>query len=218
MPIVSDGKYLSNFCNFVELVIDRNKYYILAIIISVLELNMMLNVIDKIVRNYKDLKSKILAHKTLGHKIVCTIGSWDMLHIGHLRYLNAAKERGDVLVVGVDSDRGVKSYKGEKRPIIPEDERMEMLCYQSCVDYVTVVDDIDSKGAWQYKLIQNIPADKFVVVAGNSYTNEQKKYIQKFCELVVLPRQAENTSSTDIIQNVLKKHLITEVADLKVKR
>ena len=173
---------------------------------------------DKIIIDYKKLKEKVLAHKTLGHNVVCTIGSWDMLHIGHLRYLNASKKQGSILVVGVDSDRGIKSYKGEKRPIIPENERLEMLCYQSCIDYITIVDDIDSKGNWHYKLIKDVPMDKFVAVAGNSYTNEQKKFIKKYCELVVLPRQADKTSSTDIIQNVLKKHLLLEMSQLKNKK
>ena len=59
----------------------------------------MPDVKNKIHKNYKDLKKKILAHKTLGHTIVCTIGSWDMLHIGHLRYLNEASKRGDILLV-----------------------------------------------------------------------------------------------------------------------
>jgi D-glycero-beta-D-manno-heptose 1-phosphate adenylyltransferase len=172
----------------------------------------------KIVHKYKELKQKVLAHKVLGHKVICTIGSWDMLHIGHLRYLNAAKNKGDVLIVGVDSDRGVKLYKGPLRPIIPEEERMEMLSYQSCVDYVTPVDDVDSKGNWQYKLIKELPVDMFVAVEGNSYTPTQMKMIKKYCkEVYVVPRQAEKTSSTDIIQNVLKSHLAKDIKTLKKK-
>jgi len=163
----------------------------------------------KIVTDFSALKERVLAHKTLGHKVVCTVGSWDMLHIGHLRYLHRAKALGDVLVVGVDSDRGIKSYKGPLRPIIPESERMEMLSYQTCVDYVTLIDDIDDKGRWQYEIIKTVPVDVFVAVEGNSYTDEQKKIIAKLCpQLEVLPRQAESTSTTDVIQNVLKGHLL----------
>ncbi|MEK7109181.1 MAG: adenylyltransferase/cytidyltransferase family protein [Patescibacteria group bacterium] len=169
----------------------------------------------KVVTNLRELKEKLAAHKTLGHKIVCTIGSWDMLHIGHLRYLNAAKKQGDILVVGVDSDRGIKAYKGPLRPIIPQEERMEMLSYQDCVDYVTLTDDIDKQGRWQYEILKKLPVDIFVAVSGNSYTAEQKRTIKKFCKLQVLPRQAEKTSSTDIIQNVLKNHLIDMVGHYK---
>ena len=175
--------------------------------------------IEKIVSNHKDLIKKIEAHKTLGHKIVCTIGSWDMLHIGHLRYLNAAKERGDILVVGVDSDRGIKSYKGPLRPVIPESERMEMLSYQDCVDYVTLVDDIDNGGNWQYELIKDLPIDAFVAVEGNSYSKKQKDAIKKLCKQIdVIPRQALSTSSTDIIQNVIKIHLLDQLEGLKKKK
>ena len=174
---------------------------------------------SKIVLNHKDLVKKIKAHKILGHKVVCTIGSWDMLHVGHLRYLNAAKEEGDVLIVGVDSDRGIKSYKGPNRPIIPQDERAEMLAYQSCVDYVTLVDDIDKKGNWEYGIIKDLPIDIFIAVEGNSYTEEQKKTIEKLCKkLIVIPRQAINTSSTDIIQNVMKTQLLDQLEHLKKKK
>nr|AIA19020.1 cytidyltransferase-like domain [uncultured bacterium] len=173
---------------------------------------------SKIIKDYELLKTKLLAHKILGHRVVCTIGSWDMLHIGHLRYLNRGSDEGDILVVGVDSDRGIKSYKGPNRPIIPEDERMEMLCYQNCVDYVTLVDDIDQSGAWQYRLIRELPIDAFVAVSGNSYTPAQIKEIKKYSRLVVLPRQAEKTSSTDIIQNVLKSNLLSQVTRMKKKK
>lgn len=174
---------------------------------------------EKIVAKHKDLIKKIKAHKVLGHKIVCTIGSWDMLHIGHLRYLNAAKGHGDVLIVGVDSDRGIKSYKGPLRPVIPETERAEMLSYQTCVDYVTLVDDIDEKGNWQYELIKDLPVDVFVAVEGNSYTEEQKNMIAKLCKKIeVIPRQALSTSSTDIIQNVIKIHLLDQLEQLKNKK
>lgn len=179
----------------------------------------MENIEKKIHPNHKDLIEKIKAHKVLGHKVVCTIGSWDMLHIGHLRYLNAAKKYGDVLVVGVDSDRGIKSYKGPLRPIIPERERVEMLSYQSCVDYVTLVDDIDDKGNWQYGIIKDLPIDVFVAVEGNSYTVKQKQMIKKLCKnLSVIPRQALGTSSTDIVQNVIKTHLLDQVGGIKKKK
>ncbi|OHB24749.1 MAG: hypothetical protein A2542_02735 [Parcubacteria group bacterium RIFOXYD2_FULL_52_8] len=172
--------------------------------------------VKKIVTDYKKLKELVHAHKVLGHKVVATIGSWDMLHIGHLRYLNNARAQGNVLIVGVDTDRGIKLYKKTNlRPIIPESERMEMLSYQHCVDYVTLIDDVDSKGAWQYELIKDIPIDTFVVEDG-SYSAEQKKMIKKHCkQVVVLNRQAQRTSSTDIVQNIVKTHLIDLVDKLR---
>lgn len=172
---------------------------------------------NKIVSSLDELERFAKAHKELGHKVACTIGSWDMLHIGHVRYLNKAKEQGDVLIVGVDSDRGIKLYKNPLRPIIPEYERAEMLSYQGCVDYVTLIDDVDDEGQWEYALIKKVPIDVFITVDGDSYTPEQKKVIKQHCgEIITLPRQAETTSTSDIVQNIVKKHLLEAVNKLKL--
>lgn len=144
-----------------------------------------------------------------GHKIVATIGTWDILHIGHLRYLNKAKGYGDILVVGTDTDSAVKRYKGPLRPIIPQEERLEMLSYQECVDLVTLVDDVDEKGKWGCDLIKKIRPDVFIAVE-DSYPEEQLNEIKMYCvEVVVLPRQAENTSTSKVIQDTVKKTLIS---------
>ena len=172
---------------------------------------------NTIILDYEELKKILDAHRVLGHRIVCTIGSWDMLHIGHLRYLIKAKEQGDILVVGVDSDRGIKLYKNKLRPIIPQEERMEMLKYQECVDYVTLVDDIDSLGKWQYRLVETIKPAVFVTT-DYSYTEDQINELKKHAQdLIVLPRQAENTSSTEIVERTVKKHLEMLLEDLKDK-
>ena len=161
----------------------------------------------KVILDYNNLKRYLDAHKTLEQKVICTIGSWDILHIGHLRYLIRAKEHGDILVVGVDSDRAIKLYKNPFRPIIPHEERMEMLSYQHCVDYVTLIDDIDSQGNWSYELIKIIRPDIFVCI-NESYPEQQKNDIKLYVgELVELPRQAEKTSTTDIIEKTIKTHL-----------
>lgn len=163
----------------------------------------------KVCPDYEQLARYIDAHRALNRTIVATIGSWDMLHIGHLRYLIRAKGFGDILIVGVDSDRAVRKYKGPLRPIIPQAERMEMLSYQHCTDYVTLVDDIDDGGNWQYGLINRIQVNVFVAVE-DSYPEEQRQEISKRCKkLIVLPRQASKTSSTNIIQNTIKGHLLT---------
>jgi len=163
---------------------------------------------QKIILDYKELAKIINAHRTLGQKIICTIGSWDMLHIGHLRYLCKAKKLGDILVVGVDSDRDIKIYKKNSlRPVIPQDERMEMLSYQTFVDYITLIDDVDKKSRWQMELIKVIRPDIFVATK-ESYPDEQRKKIAKFCGyLKILPRQAKETSTTEIIERTFKKRL-----------
>ncbi len=161
----------------------------------------------KVVGDHESLTKLVDGLRVVNNKIVVTIGTWDLLHIGHVRYLRKAKAQGDVLIVGVDSDRTVRKYKGELRPIVPFEERCEMLTYQSCVDFVTQVDDVDKNGAWTYALIKKIKPDVFVAVA-DSYPKSQLNDIKKYCKkLIVLPRQAERTSTTRMIQYAVKKHL-----------
>jgi rfaE bifunctional protein nucleotidyltransferase chain/domain len=80
-------------------------------------------------------------HKARGDRIVFTNGCFDILHPGHARYLAEARKLGDVLIVAVNSDRSVRSLKGEGRPIFPQEERAEILAALEVVDYVTIFDD-----------------------------------------------------------------------------
>lgn len=73
-----------------------------------------------------------------GRRIVFTNGHFDLLHVGHLRYLQAARTLGDVLVVGVNDDAMTTARKGPSRPVLPEGERAELLAGLACVDYVTI--------------------------------------------------------------------------------
>ena len=173
---------------------------------------------NKLVEDYDRLLRLTNALRELDNKIVVTIGSWDMLHIGHVRYLIAGKNSGNILVVGTDSDRVVKKTKGAHRPIIPEEERMEMLSYQFPVDFVTGIDDMDKQGRWKCGLLKRIKPDVFIAVEGDSYSSRQKREIRKYCgKLIVLPRQAENTSSTAIIQEALKKNLSAMIGILDAR-
>jgi len=173
---------------------------------------------QKIVEDYGALADAVKGLRAIGHKIVMTVGSWDLLHIGHVRYLGRAKEQGDILIVGVDTDATVRLYKGPLRPVVPYEERCEMLTYQSCVDLVTPLDDVNEKGEWQYGLVKAVRPDVFVAVE-DSYPQHQLDEIKKYCgELTVLPRQAENTSTTRLIQHAVKKHLDQMYSILEQKR
>ncbi len=76
-----------------------------------------------------------------GKKVVFTNGCFDILHIGHLRYLNEAKKCGDFLIVGVNSDSSVRRLKGSTRPINPEEDRAELLCGLKAVDYTVIFEE-----------------------------------------------------------------------------
>jgi D-glycero-beta-D-manno-heptose 1-phosphate adenylyltransferase len=82
-----------------------------------------------------------LSARSAGRRVVFTNGVFDILHPGHIRYLQKARSLGDVLIVGVNSDRSVRSNKGPDRPITPHDERAEVLAALECVDAVTIFDE-----------------------------------------------------------------------------
>ena len=79
--------------------------------------------------------------RAAGRRIVFTNGVFDLLHPGHIRYLQAARGHGDLLIVGLNSDASVRRNKGPERPINPEDERAEVLAALACVDAVSIFDD-----------------------------------------------------------------------------
>ena len=79
--------------------------------------------------------------KRMGKTVVWTNGCFDLLHAGHVRSLRAAKALGDILIVGVNSDAGVRAIKGAMRPLIPEQDRVEVVAALEPVDYVTIFDD-----------------------------------------------------------------------------
>ena len=100
-----------------------------------------------------DISSKIVtadklaiqldAARASGEKVVFTNGCFDILHAGHVRYLAAAGAEGDLLVVGLNSDASVRLIKGDKRPIVHQDHRAEVLASLGCVDYVVLFDAPD---------------------------------------------------------------------------
>lgn len=95
---------------------------------------------EKIVPRQK-LAHLVRKLKAAGKKVVFTNGCFDLLHVGHVRYLREARKLGDVLVLGVNSDASVRAIKGPPRPIQPEADRAEILASLECVDYVTIFDE-----------------------------------------------------------------------------
>lgn len=97
---------------------------------------------EKIIKR-EELAGNVRALKRAGKRIVFTNGCFDLLHIGHIRYLKSAKAEGDVLLVGLNSDRSVRQIKGPTRPIVSENERAEVLASLACVDFITFFDEPD---------------------------------------------------------------------------
>src|SRR5690349_1922472 len=95
----------------------------------------------KVVPDWQELARLLEARRNVGERIVTTNGVFDVLHVGHTRYLQAARALGDLLVVGINSDACTRRLKGQSRPIVPEAERAELLAALACVDYVTLFDE-----------------------------------------------------------------------------
>lgn len=93
------------------------------------------------VQSLRRLRKTIAEDQRRGRKIVFTNGCFDIIHLGHLRYLCRARKFGDRLVVGINSDASVREIKGPPRPILPQAERAELLAGFSCVDYVIVFNE-----------------------------------------------------------------------------
>lgn len=89
----------------------------------------------------EDLRQRLAEHRRRNQKIVLANGCFDLLHVGHIRYLEGARREGDVLVVGVNSDTSERALKGEGRPILPAEARAQLVAALAAVDYVVIFDE-----------------------------------------------------------------------------
>lgn len=147
----------------------------------------------------RDTAAKLVRElKKQGKKVVFTNGCFDILHIGHLKYLTEAKKQGDILIVGVNSDLSVKKLKGETRPINTEIERAELLCGLKSVDFTVIFDEltpIDILG-------QLKPS---VHVKGGDYTKDslpETEIVEKNGGEVKILSFVEGKSTTNIVKKI----------------
>ncbi len=149
---------------------------------------------ERFFSDYKKIRHIVGHFRGLGCKIVLTQGSYDMVHIGHARYLEEAKRHGDFLIVGVDSDEKIRFRKGPDRPVVPEAERLEMLTHLRCVDAVF----LKQLKAKKWELIRTIEPD-VLVATKETYNDKQLKELEKYCgKIVVLNPQATTSTSAKI--------------------
>ena len=155
------------------------------------------NFAERLIPSLEEMTRTVTHLKGLGYAVVLTSGSFDLIHLGHVKYLEAAKQQGDVLVVGVDSDEKIRRRKGEDRPMVPESERLELLAHQRPVDLIYLKQDEDP----QWGLIKAVEPDVLVLTADHSYTPGQLSALEETVgEVVVLERQSSVTTSERIRQ------------------
>lgn len=146
------------------------------------------------------LKQKISKFRR-SKKLVFTNGCFDILHIGHVSYLEEAKKRGDILIVGLNSDSSVKKIKDPRRPIVPEKERAFILGGLEAVDYVVIFHESTPQ-----KLIEQIKPD--VLVKGADWKGKEvagAEFVRSYGGKLELIKFIPHHSSTDIIQTILKR-------------
>ncbi len=150
-----------------------------------------------------DLTKQVRAFQKKKKKVVFTNGCFDILHVGHIRYLSAARALGDVLIVAVNSDRSVRALKGEQRPIVPQRERLEVLAALSFVDYLLLF-----TGKTPGRLINTLGPD--ILVKGGDWSLEEivgRKQVEARGGKVVRIKVVRGASTTGLIERIVEKSL-----------
>ena len=145
-----------------------------------------------------ELVQEVAQLQAAGRKVVFTNGCFDILHAGHVRYLNAARAAGDVLVLGLNSDVSVRRLKGKSRPINGEEDRAEVLAGLAAVDYVVIFDEPTAE-----PLVELLKPD--VYVKGGDYTVErlpEARIVASYGGETVLIPEVPGRSSTNMIKKI----------------
>lgn len=140
-------------------------------------------------------------------KIVFTAGSWDLVHVGQCRYLERAKEYGDILVAGVSSNDAIRRVKGPNKPILDEKIRAEILAYLKSVDFITIIPEPSCQPT-----LGLLRPDVYITVkedwTDNYKDSKEYKTVTKYGgEVKVLDRQSTSLSTTKIVQRAIGGHL-----------
>lgn len=148
------------------------------------------------------LKKYIVIAGKKGKTVVFTNGCFDIIHAGHVRYLNKAKSLGDILVIGLNSDSSVRKIKGEKRPIVPQTERAEVLSGLEAVDYVVLFNE-----PTPIKLIKTVLPD--ILVKGADWASHEivgADVIKAAGGKIKRVKLVKGRSTTNIIKRILELH------------
>jgi rfaE bifunctional protein nucleotidyltransferase chain/domain len=147
------------------------------------------------------LEPVVAALKTSGKTVVFANGCFDLLHVGHIRYLQGARQLGDALVVGLNSDESVRRLKGPQRPLMPEDERAEILAAIACVDYVVIFQESTVE-----RLLSVLKPD--IQCKGTDYTEEtvpEREVVRSFGGRVAIVGDPKDHSTRDLIRDILSR-------------
>ncbi len=151
------------------------------------------------VKSLSELKEIIGSFKKQGKKIGFTNGCFDLIHVGHIKYLRAAKKLCDILIVAVNNDKSVKALKGNERPLFPQDERAEILSAFEFIDYVVIFDEPDPA-----KTISTLLPD--ILVKGGDYKIDQiigRNTVTSHGGKVITIPEVKGKSTSEIIKKII---------------
>ena len=146
----------------------------------------------------EELKRRVAEWRALGEQIVMANGCFDVLHVGHIRYLQAAKQLGGKLIVAVNADDSVRGLKGEGRPVMPDRERAEILAALEAVDAIVIFPERDVRA-----LLSEIRPD--VQAKGTDYTADsvpERDVVTSYGGRVAIVGDPKDHSATEIIQQI----------------
>jgi rfaE bifunctional protein nucleotidyltransferase chain/domain len=153
------------------------------------------------IKEIYELREIVSQLHALKRKVVFANGCFDLIHVGHIRYLQKAKELGDVLIVGVNQDSCVTMLKGRGRPLQPEAERAEIIASMDCVDYVLLFDAPTVDG-----ILRELRPD--VHAKGTDYTEEsvpERETVRAYGGRVAIAGDPKDHSTRDLIKIILSK-------------
>ena len=152
------------------------------------------------------LKNKLEALRKEGKKIAFTNGCFDILHVGHVRYLREAKKIGDILVLALNSDSSVRAIKGEERPLVCEEERAEVLAALEFIDFVTIFPELTP-----LELINYLKPD--ILIKGGDWPEDKvvgREEVKKWGGRVAIIPEVEGKSTTNIVEKIKKVYCSLE--------
>jgi rfaE bifunctional protein nucleotidyltransferase chain/domain len=144
------------------------------------------------------LQKKLEELRKKGNKIAFTNGCFDILHVGHIRYLREAKKTADVLVLALNSDSSVRSIKGEKRPLVTEHERAEIIAALEFIDFVTIFEE-----STPLELINYLKPD--ILIKGGDWLEENvvgREEVMKWGGRVAIIPEVEGKSTTNVVEKI----------------
>src|ERR1700733_900607 len=158
---------------------------------------------QRFVEDYEQIETTVGALRTLGFKVVLTSGSFDILHEGHSMSLEAARQFGDFLIVGLDSDEKIRARKGENRPVVPQMERLRMVTHQRGVGLVTLKQSSHAKWA----LIKAVRPD-VLVATEDTYTPEAIRELEaNYCGRVEVLERMATVSTSARLREIIQREM-----------